>query len=70
VVSGYLVLFHNMTPEEAVNLFEGARGCGPESEEQLMLLDLLEVMRRKLGPWGAIRELAQGMGLGDALSGL
>ena len=70
VVSGYLVLFHNMAPEEAVNLFEGARGCGPESEEQLMLLDLLEVMRRKLGPWGTIRELAQGMGLGDALSGL
>ncbi|MGC9112532.1 protein-tyrosine phosphatase family protein [Acidilobus sp.] len=70
VVSGYLVLFRGMSPEEAVNAFEGARGCGPESEEQLMFLDLLDVMKRRLGPWGTIRELSQGMGLGDVLSGV
>lgn len=70
VVSGYLVLFRGMSPDEAVSVFEGARGCGPESEEQLMFLDLLEVMKRRLGPWGTIRELSQGMGLGDVLSGV
>ena len=70
VVSGYLVLFHNMSPEEAVNAFELARGCGPESEEQLMFLDLLQAMKRRMGPWEVLRELSQGMGVGDALSKL
>lgn len=70
VVAGYLILFSDMTPEEAVEAFESARGCGPESEEQLMFLDLLYVMRRRMGPWDVLRELAGSLGVGDLLSRL
>ncbi|MGC9210010.1 MAG: protein-tyrosine phosphatase family protein [Acidilobus sp.] len=70
VVSGYLILFRGMSPEEAVATFEAARGCGPESEEQLMFLDLLEVMRKRMGPWEALRELADSLGVGDLVSRL
>jgi len=67
VVSGYLVLFKGMSPEEAVQAFEAVRGCGPESEEQLMFLDLLHLMRRRMGPWDVIRELAESLGIGDLM---
>jgi len=43
------------------------RGCGPESEEQLMFLDLLHLMRRRMGPWDVIRELAGSLGIGDLM---
>ncbi len=68
VVAGYLVLFKGMRPEEAVAAFEAARGCGPESEEQLMFLDLLDIMRRRMDPWSVLRELAGSLGVGDLLS--
>ena len=67
IVSGYLVLFRGMRPDEAVGLFESLRGCGPESEEQLLFLDLLEVMKRRMGPWEVLRELKGSYGLGDAI---
>ncbi len=71
VVSGYLVLFRDMTAEEAVNHFVSLRGCGPESEEQLLFLDLLEAMKRRLkDPWKVIEELEGSEGIGDALSRL
>ena len=67
MVSGYLVLFKGMSPEEAIQAFEAVRGCGPESEEQLMFLDLLHLMRRRMGPWDVIRELAESLGIGDLM---
>ncbi|MGC9072463.1 MAG: protein-tyrosine phosphatase family protein [Acidilobus sp.] len=70
VVSGYLILFKGMTPQEAVAAFEAARGCGPESEEQLMFLDLLDAMRKRMRPWDLLRELADSLGVGDVLSKL
>ncbi|GAB6148245.1 protein-tyrosine phosphatase family protein [Stetteria hydrogenophila] len=59
LVSAYLILSKGLSHEEAVGVYRGIRGCGPESWEQHMLLKGLEILASRLGSQGALEALGR-----------